>query len=243
MYSFVTDPCGHITLYRNDQIHSCSHDPKDWVEVIEQLQEENQRLLKVQLPTTEPQMGRATIIPTALKPPPVPQKPQYKTPSAQIGSYSVAQVAFSFAQDLDLSEEDIDEIIEHGRSYPAKGATGYTYKGINIVINHDLNFLVYVGQHRHYDAYREQGQPRYTGVKTQKRLPLPTDKESFITLAKSKGFEYHQGSKHPHLTHPQVPGVQIFMPSESSDPRWIANNIADINRRTGIDLRDSHSTL
>jgi hypothetical protein len=66
---------------------------------------------------------------------------------------------------------------------------------------------------------------------------MPSNVKEFLALLTEHGFTTEAGGKgHPLVTHPAHPDVRLAVPSTPSDSRSYPNAIAEIKRRTGIDI-------
>lgn len=66
---------------------------------------------------------------------------------------------------------------------------------------------------------------------------MPSNVREFLSMLSEHGFVTELGGKGHHLTmHPRHPEVRISVASSPSDNRSYKNTIADIKRRTGIDI-------
>lgn len=80
---------------------------------------------------------------------------------------------------------------------------------------------------------------RSSGHKADRRRPVPNTVPDFLDRLKEYGFEVDDSRRHYSISHRNRPGVTYPVPRTPSDSqRWAMNQVADIRKRFGIDVRE-----
>jgi hypothetical protein len=152
--------------------------------------------------------------------------------------------------DLSLTEQEVEAILEspHVQAQSPSG-TAVNHYGDDLLIMVDVNgdcIISVIERKMHTPAGDERSsystsspgspakQKSHSGGPGRR---MPSTSKEFLAMLKEHGFTTVNGGQNHHLaTHPGYPDVRVAVPSTPSDRRSYPNLIADIKRRTGIDI-------
>lgn len=140
------------------------------------------------------------------------------------------------AQELGIAAADVDATIEHPHATEPThqhNGTLFVRGTIGAIVPHDAPDLV-VALLQVTEISTPLPRPRRAGGGTSRNVPQSLSECE--RLLRSHGFEITTGGAHSKATHPDRPGVTIALPHTPSDHRSWMNLVADIRRRTGIDI-------
>ncbi|MCI4659763.1 hypothetical protein [Cryobacterium zhongshanensis] len=198
-------------------------------------------------------------IPTPTKPVPRPSKVvllsahEGQEMAATSGPWRFTNLARDQFHELELRRDDIVRILEepHVTTPSQSGtATNHFGEGLLIMVDEDEECVISIIK-RHAPA--AVGSASYTDAPFSTKSPalrkahsggagrrIPSNWKEFLTALTAHGFTTELGGKGHHLTvHPLHPDVRISVPGSPSDNRSYMNAVADIKRRTGIDITKS----
>lgn len=169
---------------------------------------------------------------------PKPRRPQPRgTPAGEQQPLRFHPPALEAMDRAGITEQTVAEVLaspthtEPGR----RGATVVYGRHLRIVVGDDGMVLV-VADRAPYGASTRSGTPAVRGTKHDPRAPRPQTVADYQRRLQDHGFVITPGSKHPIVTHPKVPGVQLGLPSTPSDHRGLLNHAAEIRSLFGIDV-------
>ena len=156
-------------------------------------------------------------------------------------------VGMSFGQVLEIVEKP--EGIEAGLN----GATVYRSAEYRVVVGEDdVVLAVYpvnpqnpheqrsrpsAPERERVEEERTPTPPQTPGNTADLRLPVPDTREELLALLHSHGFELTEEGRHQKIVHPNHPGLVLATPTTPSDRRWVRNQLRDVRKVFGVDLR------